>query len=100
MCSSGGEMVRPYFTKASGSLDIGQAWRADRWLGVIRHFRHARALPILALLAAGASQALAYPVTYSVSGTFGAATGPDPLKLTGKSFSISGSIDSLAACCP
>lgn len=55
---------------------------------------------MLAGILAGACPVAAYPVAYSVTGTFGAASGPDPLKLSGKGFSISATIDTQASCCP
>lgn len=68
--------------------------------GVLRRIRAVRTLALLAGVLAGTSQLAAYPVAYSVTGTFGAASGPDPLKLAGTKFSISATIDTLAACCP
>lgn len=66
----------------------------------LHRIRALRTLVMLAGVVVSASQLAAYPVSYSVSGTFGAAGGPDPLKLAGKGFSISATIDSLASCCP
>lgn len=68
--------------------------------GVLWLIRAARTLAVAASVLAGVSQLAAYPVAYSVSGTFGGASGPDPLKLAGKQFSISATIDTLASCCP
>ena len=68
---------------------------------IVRRIRPARILGLLGWLLAAALPMAAYPVAYSVSGTFGpSASGPDPLKLAGKGFSISATIDTLASCCP
>jgi len=74
--------------------------RANRFAVAFRRIRAIRTLAMLAGMLAGASHLAAFPVAYSVTGTFGAATGPDPLKLAGKGFSISTTIDTLASCCP
>src|SRR5260221_291586 len=57
-------------------------------------------LATFACLILGASVVQAYPVAYTVSGTFGTAQGPDSLKLGGQAFSITGTIDSTALSIP
>jgi uncharacterized protein (TIGR03437 family) len=70
--------------------------------GLFRCVRYSPLLAVLFWLLMAAPALRAYPVSYSVTGTFAtpALSGPDALKLAGKSFSISATIDSLAACCP
>src|SRR5579859_534258 len=51
---------------------------------------------VACLLLTAAASLQAYPINYNVSGNLGAVTngGPDPFGLAGKTFSLSGNIDS------
>jgi hypothetical protein len=57
-------------------------------------------LAALACFIAGATALQAFPVSYTVTGTFGTAQGPDSFKLAGQAFSITGTIDSTAVASP